>query len=122
MSAPAARLDALERDERNAYFPFTCDASLDPLLWEPRTLSVHCSEGVASDPAQLASAFCLGMAPLAWICGARLELTFPILQRVGRSLDSVGTFLASYYGWPRANVTAAYANGVTCDQPYHTAG
>jgi hypothetical protein len=96
----------LERDERRAYFPFTCDASLDPLLWESRVLSVYCSEGVASDPAQLAAAFCLGMAPLAWTRGARIELTFPILRRVARSLDSLGEMLAQWYGWARVDVTA----------------
>lgn len=106
MSAAVVRLEALERDARQAYLPFTCDASLDPLLWESRTLSLYCSEGVASDPAQLAAAFCLGMAPLAWTRGARLELTFPILQRVARSLDSLGAMLAEHYGWTPIGVTA----------------
>jgi hypothetical protein len=106
VTVAVVRLEALERDARQAYFPFGCDASLDQVLWESRTLSVYCSEGVASDPAQLASAFCLGMAPLAWTLGARLDLTFPILRRVARSLESVGAFLASYYGWAPVDVTA----------------
>ena len=101
----ALELQSLERDERNAYFPFTCNNVPEQLLWDNRTLSIYCSEGVASDPAQLAAAFCIAMAPLAWTYGTSLSLPFPILARVAHSLRSLGTYLAAHYGWTVSDVT-----------------
>lgn len=99
------RLEALERDTHHAYFPFTCENVPDHLLWETRALSIYCSEGVASDPAQLASAFCIGMAPLAWTRGTTISLPFPVLPRVAHSLRSLGCYLAAYYDWTPVDMT-----------------
>ena len=99
------RLEALERDMYQAYFPFSCENIPDHLLWDTPALSIYCSEGVASDPVQLASAFCLAMAPLAWMCGTKISLSFPILSRVAYSLRSLGSYLSTYYDWTPVDIT-----------------
>jgi hypothetical protein len=96
----------IERDADTVRFPFRCDATLEPLLWPSRELTIYCSEGVGSDSSELAAAFLFAMAPLAWIYGAKIKMNFAIPEAAKRTLEDLGNYLSGHYAWPRVEITA----------------
>jgi hypothetical protein len=101
--APRVEIRAIDRDAETAYCEFACDGALAPLLWDERTVTLHCSEGVRLEPEALAAGALFALAPLGWICGAEIACPVPVAEEAVRCLDRVGEFLRGHYGWPAAS-------------------
>jgi hypothetical protein len=92
------------RDANCVSFPFRCDRELEHLFWPRRELTIYCSEGVRSDPSELAAAFLFAMSPVSWMYGAEVKMNFPVPVQAKRTLQELGSFLYSYYGWAPIDV------------------
>jgi hypothetical protein len=96
----------IERDADTVRFPFRCNATLKPLLWPSRELTIYCSEGICSDSSELAATFLFAMAPLVWMYGARIKMNFAIPESAERTLSDLGNYLSAHYSWPRVEMMA----------------
>lgn len=106
----------IRRDANCVSFPFRCDRELEHLFWPCRELTIYCNEGVRSDPPELAAAFLLAMSPVGWMYGAEIKMNFPVPLQAKRTLQQLGSFLGSHYGWAPIDVTRGI-HGKECN-PY----
>ena len=96
----------IRRDANCVSFPFRCDRELEHLFWPCRELAIYCSEGVRSDPSELAAGFLFAMSPVSWMYGAEVKMNFPVPVQAKCTLQELGSFLCSYYGWAPVDVTS----------------
>jgi hypothetical protein len=101
----------IRRDANSVIFPFRCDRELEHLFWPSRELVIYCSEGVRSDPSELAATFLLAMSPVAWMYEAEIKMNFPVPIQAKCTLQALGSFLSSHYGWAPVDVTAQVSAG-----------
>src|SRR4051795_1630779 len=112
MSETIVTLRDIDCDINSARLIFTVDGPSEAMFWNNRELVIYCSEGVTSDPTELAGTFVIAMAPVCWIGAGRVAMEHQIPLDVQRMLRRVGDVLARHYGWKPQDASAGIPSTV----------